>query len=89
MKQYKDIGELFKDNFKDYAPEPSSHVWKNIRKKVSKPVFSMRKYVFYGSAMIGIITAITLSVLFLGKDNTPKQHQEGKIITTNNNVNCC
>ena len=86
MKQYKDIGELFKDNFKDYAPEPSSHVWKNIRKKVSKPVFSMRKYVFYGSAMIGIITAITLSVLFLGKDNTPKQQQVEKIITTNNNV---
>lgn len=86
MKEYKDIGELFRDNFKDYAPEPSSHVWENIRKKVSKPAFPMRKYIFYGSAMIGIITAITLSVLFLGRDDTPKQQQVEKIITTNKNV---
>lgn len=86
MKEYKDIGELFRDNFKDYAPEPSSHVWENISKKISKPTFPFRKYIYYGSAIFGVFSAITLIVLFLGRDNTPKQQSEEKIITANKNT---
>ena len=38
MKKYNDIGDLFRENFKDYSPKPSSKVWENIHTEVSKHV---------------------------------------------------
>ena len=65
MKKYNDIGDLFRDNFKDYAPVPSSHVWENISQKVVKPHSSYFKfkYVYIGATIFIATTAITLSIV--------------------------
>ncbi len=57
MKKYNDIGDLYKDRFSDYAPEPPASVWKNIQSAAHKKTSLWKKIVFSiaGAVIVGAI----------------------------------
>ncbi|HQB20237.1 MAG TPA: gliding motility-associated C-terminal domain-containing protein [Bacteroidales bacterium] len=65
MKKYNDIGDLFRENFKDYLPKPSSKVWENIHTEVSKHVRINYKKVFYGAATVAVVTGVIIGAVYL------------------------
>lgn len=58
-RKYSNMDDLFRDRFKDYAPEPPEHIWENIRKKIG----SGGNNPFKGS---GGITGISTIVILMG-----------------------
>jgi len=78
MKKYNDIGDLYRDKFSGYSPEPPADVWNNIQGKV-KGKTSLWKTV--GLPVVGaIIVGLTAYLLF----TNPQTETSATLLTENN-----
>ena len=64
MNKYDDISNLFRDNLKDYAPEPSPHVWQDIASYMQRPRINF-KHIVFATAVFMSISAIVLGIIYL------------------------
>ncbi|MDR1793303.1 MAG: gliding motility-associated C-terminal domain-containing protein [Bacteroidales bacterium] len=60
MKTYQNIGELYRENFTDYAPQPPKRVWKNIASAVG-----VTKFPLWGKIVIPVAGAVLMSAILL------------------------
>lgn len=63
MKEYKNIGDLFKDNFENYSPQPPKKVWENVLSKVSKPRVSIYKVVVSSVISLAVVSGLVISIV--------------------------
>lgn len=64
MKEYKDIGNLYRENFSDYTPEPPADVWDNIQGKINGKKSLWKKIGLPVVGAIVIIAGITAYLVF-------------------------
>jgi len=88
MKKYSDIGELYKEKFKDFSPEPSARIWENVKSTVIKPKTPVYKYLIFGTAAFISLTAILFSVIYFSINDKNIHHEikETLISSTHNNA---
>lgn len=84
MKKYSDIGELYKEKFQDFSPEPSARIWENVQSKALKPKTPVYKYFIFGAAAFITLTAILFSVIYFSSndENIHKEIKETMISST-------
>ena len=82
MKEYKDIGELYKDKFENFSPEPSPKVWEHIQMKMAKPSIAYKKFIYGAATFVGAMRLIVASLYITSNKendndiNTAKQTTE-------------
>ncbi len=79
MKKYNDIGELFKDNFENFSPEPPSKVWENVQLKINQSRFPVYKAVIYSIASITAISALIFGIIYFTSKNLNEINHSDKI----------
>ena len=62
MKTYKDIGDLYREKFSDYTPQPPAEVWERIESATIRKNASVRGKIGLAAATV---TAIAIAVYFL------------------------
>ena len=57
MKKYNDIGDLYREMFSDYAPEPPASVWEGIKSATQKkpPMWKKITFPFAGTVLVGAV----------------------------------
>ncbi|MDY0015926.1 MAG: gliding motility-associated C-terminal domain-containing protein [Bacteroidales bacterium] len=75
MKRYSDIGEFYKEKFKDFSPEPSARIWENVQSKVLKPKTPVYKYFIFGTAAFIALTAVLFSVIYFSTNDKNIHHE--------------
>jgi gliding motility-associated-like protein len=80
MKKYNDIGDLYREKFSGYTPEPPADVWNNIQGKMNgkKPLW--KKIGLPVSGAVIIIAGITAYLLL----SNPQKEASATLITENN-----
>lgn len=84
----KNIGDIYRDAFKDYRLEPSEKAWANIEAKLTKPASpakSLLKNNYFIAAATVVIIAVIALVVFRNNDieknlNSPEQHEKMSVI---------
>jgi len=78
MKKYNDIGELYREMFSDYAPQPPVSVWEGVKSAAQNKQSVWKKITFpiAGAALVGAVV-----YLFMANPE-PK---DSVIVMTNNN----
>lgn len=88
---YRDIGDIYRDAFKDYRLEPSDKAWADIESKISKPALPakslLKNYYFIAAASVLIIAVIAF-IAFRNnesneKNNMPDQDKNITFVTDN------
>ena len=72
----KNIGEIYRDAFKDYRIEPSDKAWANIEAKLSKPASpsaSLLKNNYFIAAASVVIIAVIVLIIF--RNNSVNENQ--------------
>lgn len=64
MKDYKDIGELYKDKFENFSPEPSPKVWEHIQMKTVKPSTVYKKIIYGVATVVGVASLVVATIYF-------------------------
>jgi gliding motility-associated-like protein len=78
MKKYNDIGDLYREKFADYSPEPPASVWEGIKSATEKRPSLWKKltYPFAGTVLIGAVVYLIIA--------NPKL-QESAVVMVNDN----
>ncbi len=85
MKKYNNIGELFRENFEEFSPEPSSEIWQNVQKEVLKPKRVHLKKLSYGLASFVVATGLIVGAICL--ITTEKQNDNNLIVNVDTKQN--
>ena len=86
MKKQKDIGDLYREKFSGYSPEPPADVWNNVQGKVNGKKSLWKKIVFPAAGLIVVGVAAYLLFANVQEDSSAILVTENnqKTITSNN-----
>ena len=74
MKTYNDIGDLYREQFADYAPQPPSSVWENVQSEIEKKPSRWGKLKKKLPISIGAIIAVSaIAYLFIAPETKTEE----------------
>ena len=64
MRKYNDIGDLYRERFSNYAPEPPSSVWENVQSANAKKQSLQKKITFSlgGIIAVGVVAYLLIAI---------------------------
>ena len=87
MKNYNDIGDLYKEMFSDYAPEPPASVWENVQSAIDKKQSLRKKLTKKLTFSIGAIIAVSAVVyLFIAPETKSDKDVTATLTDTKENL---
>ena len=86
MKTYSNIGDLYREKFSDYAPNPPAEVWERIQLSMDKKKVAVKQKIAVVATAIVLISTVTYFLTDISPtvENTVENQLEETIVAGNN-----